>query len=85
MKISKSLGVNLKLFQKIRTKLQKSNVNCEAHSEHSDKKRTSEFVTENQAKTDPRKSISTKVRNMGVTELLIKQVDNEDIHIFHAR
>ena len=51
------------------------------HSDHSDKKRTQEFLPEIQAmiKNNPSKSIGSIVRNMGMSEFLIRQIVHKDI------
>ena len=89
-KISECLGVTLMTVQKIWKELDESNGAYEvteawkSHSYYSGKKRTAKFFDEIQAMIDnnPSKLISSIVRNMGVSEFLIRQVVHEDIWYF---
>ena len=86
-KILERSNVNVRAVQRI----QKEEFNGDykgmaawkSHPDHSDKKRTPKFV-EIQAIIDnyPIKTIKSMVRNMRMSEFLIKQAEHEDIHYF---
>ena len=80
MKISKRLGVNLGIVEKIPKELDESNGDYEGmtvlkpHSDRSDNKTTLEYLGEIQAMidNDPSKSIRSTLRDMEMSEFLIR-------------
>ena len=89
-KISECMDLSLGSVKKIRKELNESNGDYEGtaaqkpHSVRSEKKRALKFLGETQVMidNDHSKSIRSLARNMGVSELLIRQVEHEDIQYF---
>ena len=81
VKISECLGINLRTLLMIRKELDEGTTVRKPHSDRSDKKSSLEIVGDIPAMTDndPSKSIRSIVKDLRVSEFLIRWVVQEDI------